>query len=64
MSNILIKVDCVYNDKGAWCNNKNVKRSLFGIGARVCVKYPPSKKSCDFIKRHKRPILPPLPIQK
>jgi hypothetical protein len=31
-----IKVNCIYNDNVGWCKNKNVKRSLFGIGARVC----------------------------
>ncbi len=31
--------NCVYNDNGAWCTNKSVKRSLFGIGARCCIAY-------------------------
>ena len=34
-----VKVNCIYNDKGAWCTNKNVKRSLLGLGARVCSEY-------------------------
>ena len=38
------KVNCKYNDKGAWCTNKNIKRSLFGIGARCCVEF--SDKQC------------------
>lgn len=33
---MVIKVNCKYNDQGAWCTNKNVKRSLFGLGARCC----------------------------
>lgn len=31
-----VKVNCKYNDRGLYCKNKNVKRSLFGIGARLC----------------------------
>lgn len=33
------KVNCKYNEKGAWCNNKNIKRSLFGLGARCCIEF-------------------------
>lgn len=32
-------INCKWNDRGAWCENENVKRSLFGIGARCCVEY-------------------------
>ena len=34
-----IKINCKYNKQGAWCTNKKIKRSLFGIGARCCVEY-------------------------
>lgn len=34
---MIIKVNCKYNDDAAWCTNKNIKRSIFGIGARVCI---------------------------
>ena len=30
------KINCKYNDEGAWCTNKNIKRSLFGHG---CTKF-------------------------
>jgi hypothetical protein len=39
------KVNCKCNDNGAWCTNKNVKRSLFGIGARCCSEF--NDKECD-----------------
>lgn len=41
------KVNCKYNDRGAWCTNKNIKRSLFGIGARCCVEFSGNKGQCD-----------------
>ena len=34
-----IKICCIFNDRGAWCTNKRVKRSLLGIGARCCSEY-------------------------
>jgi len=44
-----VKVNCEYNDQGAWCINTNIKRSLWGLGARCCVLYPPDQKSsCEF----------------
>lgn len=33
------KINCEYNDKSAWCTNKNIKRSLFGLGARICLEH-------------------------
>lgn len=35
-----VNINCIYNDRGAWCKNKKVKRCLFGIGARECIEYP------------------------
>jgi len=62
MPNIRIKINCIYNDQGAWCINKNIKRSLFGIGARCCLDYPPcSQEKCEFKEKHKRPTPPPPP---
>lgn len=53
------RINCIYNDKGAWCNNENIKRSLFGIGARCCKIYPYSKESCKYQEKYKRPSPPP-----
>jgi hypothetical protein len=58
----MLKINCKYNDRGAWCKNKNIKRSLFGIGVRCCVEYPHENKSCESKIKFPRPILPPKPI--
>lgn len=39
------KINCKYNEKGAWCTNENIKRSLFGIGARCCTEF--NDKKCE-----------------
>ncbi len=55
------KINCKYNDRGAWCTNKKIKRSLFGLGTRLCSEY-----NFDKICKLKEPILkgkPPTPIK-
>ena len=52
-----IKINCVHNDQGAWCTNKKVKRSLFGIGARVCCEY--NGKKCELKEKTTRKAPPP-----
>jgi hypothetical protein len=55
----MINIDCKDNDQGVWCKNKNVKRSLFGLGARMCVLYPGfNDKECKYQTKMKRPIKP------
>lgn len=46
------KVNCIHNDNGAWCTNKNIKRSLFGFGARICTEYPRPCDSCPFQEKY------------
>jgi hypothetical protein len=54
------KINCVFNDCGAWCKNKYIKRSLFGIGARCCIEYPPlNGKKCDLKKEYSRTVFVP-----
>ena len=55
-----IKINCKDNDQGAWCKNKNIKRSLFGFGARCCKLYPPSSEHCEYQIKYPRPN-PPAP---
>lgn len=52
-----ININCKYNDRGAWCTNKNIKRGFF---ARCCMEYPPNSKRCPLKERFPRPINPPL----
>jgi len=63
-----ININCIYNDKGAWCTNKEIKRSFLGLGARCCVEYPMNAKKCKFKIRFERPkrtcFPPPAPCKK
>ena len=59
---IVVKVNCVDNDRGAWCKNKNIKRSLWGLGARCCTEYDNQYfKKCEYKKPHKRMKVAPAP---
>lgn len=49
---------CVYSDSVSYCKNKSVKRSLFGIGARIC-RCPQDIKQCEFSKMMPKPNLVP-----
>ena len=53
------KINCKHNNKGAWCTNKRVKRSLFGIGARVCCEFNDIK--CELKEKSVRLAPPPAP---
>ncbi|MEA3295538.1 MAG: DUF2283 domain-containing protein [Patescibacteria group bacterium] len=59
----MIKINCKWNDNGAWCKNKKVKRNLFGLGARCCIEYD-TNKVCQLKEPHllpkKLPLRPPL----
>lgn len=57
-----ININCVYSNNGAWCNNRNIKRSLLGFGARCCVIYPPTNiVKCKYQEMYPRPKHPPAP---
>lgn len=57
------KVCCVYNDRGAWCTNREIKKAFFGFGARCCSEYPPMYGTpCSMKIVPQRPtVLPPPP---
>jgi hypothetical protein len=55
-----ININCIYNDKGAWCKNENVPKSFFGIGSRCCKEFNGCEK-CEFKEEHTRAKAPPPP---
>ena len=59
----MIKINCIWNDQGAWCKNKEIKRSLFGLGARCCIEYG-SNKTCQLKKLRPKPLPSPPPPPK
>ena len=52
-----VNINCRMNDQGAWCRDRCVKRSLFGIGARVCKVF--EGKPCKFQDMYPRPHIKP-----
>ena len=46
---MMIKINCKHNNQGVWCNNKDVDRSLFGLGARCCSEF--NDKDCGLKER-------------
>lgn len=57
-----ISVNCEFNDGGAWCKCPDVKRSLLGMGARMCKVF--EGEYCVHQIRHTKPKdLPPPPPQ-
>jgi hypothetical protein len=54
------KINCKYNDRGVWCTDKRIKRSLLGIGTRCCILFPGlNGKKCEYQVKYERPILRP-----
>ena len=53
-----VNINCKYNNDRAWCNNKNIKRSLLGIGARCCIDYP-LKNICEYRETSPQPEIKP-----
>jgi hypothetical protein len=51
------KVNCVKNDKGAWCKDRRVERSLSGMGARCCKVFDDD--TCDYQVCFPRPVNSP-----
>jgi len=53
-----VNINCRQNDQGAWCRDRRVKRSLFGIGARVCRIF--EGQLCEYQDMYPRPHIAPL----
>ena len=57
-----ININCIDNDKGYWCKNPNVKKSLFGLGARCCTQVrAKSGETCPYQTKYERPKAPLMP---
>lgn len=58
---MIVKVNCTYNNSGAWCRNKNIYRSLFGLGARICPVH--NGGTCSLQIKKERMTPPPAPTK-
>ncbi len=52
-------VNCTANDHGVWCKDKRIKRSLWGIGARMCLVF--DGQVCPLQQKYQRPAIHPPP---
>ena len=58
----MIRVNCQWNDQGTFCTNKEIKRSLFGLGSRYCIEHDVlNRRQCRLRKPRPKPIAPPSP---
>ena len=57
-----IKINCEFNDLGAWCKCKQVKRKWYQIGGRGCMEYPDQINKCPY-KTSGLKTPPPPPIK-
>jgi hypothetical protein len=52
-------INCIFAENpGGYCKNKNIKRSLFGLGPRICKIYWKNSfdsNKCEFRKKIPRP---------
>ena len=53
---MLCRINCRKNDQGAWCKDKRTKRSLMGIGARICK--VAEGENCEYQDKYPRPKPP------
>ena len=51
---MIININCIYNDQGAWCKNTEIPRSFFGLGARCCIEFDKNKK-CNIKTEYCKP---------
>jgi len=50
-----IKIDCKFNNLGAWCKCKQVKRKWYEMGGRGCIEYPYQTNKCVYKESTLRP---------
>lgn len=49
---MILKINCIHNKNNAWCTNKNIKKSFWGLGARCCVEH--QDKICELKQKKQR----------
>jgi hypothetical protein len=55
-------INCKFNDRGTWCKCRRVKRSLWGIGARLCVEFDSQASgTCIYREAYHKPSYPAAP---
>ena len=57
-------VNCIFNDRGAWCTNTNIRRAFYLFGARCCVKFDSMSAHCPYCKPVPKPNVTPTPWPK
>jgi hypothetical protein len=57
-------INCIYNYSFTKCRNRHIKRSLFGIGPRMCILYNEDEASCKYQVCFTQPPPPPPPPSK
>jgi hypothetical protein len=55
---MVVRYNCKFND-GPFCKNKKVERSLFGLGARLCVMVGMKNHNCIFCESNQKPNIKP-----
>lgn len=53
-------INCAYADNpGGYCKNKLIRRSMLGIGSRICKVYDDDGAVCEYQKKFDKPPAPP-----
>lgn len=48
-------INCIYNKNIIECINKNVERSLFGVGVRFCTEFLKDHEECPLKQKYVKP---------
>lgn len=56
------KINCIYFKNGGYCSNEKVKKSFFGIGARLCSEH--FDVQCDIQEKSPKQAAPPPPMKR
>ena len=57
-----VKINCEFNNLGAWCKCKQVKRKWYEIGGRGCIEYPYQIIKCPYKKDKPKPDVKQLNV--